>query len=304
MKKILILLVFVFSNLTFGNTIDNLKTAKDVENFIKKVEPRFGEEKSKNYDYGSFRIVSTDSIYNSLKCKDIFKKSDITDWQKVDINNDGLTDLLFIPHYYGYSQYVIIDQGNEKYKLLQLLRNFDSCEYTKPIVVSKKNEIQIRKVKSTWYPKRESTVTIDTLTYKFNSFIELNQNEVTQYKIKSIEVKTDGCYGTCPVLELKIDNNGNAKFNGLGYTKFKGKSESEIDLQLLNELKDLISYIELKKLENKYSVNWTDDMTVNLRVEFEDGSVKEIEDYGLKGTYGLTALYSKLIRIGTETDWK
>ena len=42
----------------------------------------------------------------------------------------------------------------------------------------------------------------------------------------------------------------------------------------------------------------------HIYILFKDGSVKKIKDYGLRGTYGLTALYNKLIKIGTETEWK
>ena len=112
MKKIEIIFLLMLSNVIFANKIDDLKTSKDIENFVKEVEPRFAKEKFKDWDYGNFRIVSTDSVYEGLKCNEHFSKSEIKNWQKVDINNDGLTDLLFIPHFYGYSQYVIIDSGN------------------------------------------------------------------------------------------------------------------------------------------------------------------------------------------------
>ena len=97
-------------------------------------------EKYGKLNRGNFRIVSTDSIYAKLNCQKIFNQSEINNWEKVDINNDGLTDLLFIPHYYGYSQYSIIDEGNDNFKLTRFNIDFDICEYIKPIKVQDKNE--------------------------------------------------------------------------------------------------------------------------------------------------------------------
>lgn len=308
MKKAEFILLLLLSNLTFGNTIDDLKTTKQVENFIKTVNKDFAKVRL-DFDRANFRIESVDSIYSNIKCVEIFKSSEIKNWEKIDINNDGLTDLLFIPHYFGYSQYVIIDKGNESFQLIRLIDDFDSCEFIKPIKVENKNQIWIIKVimHPFGYVRKnteEENVKIDTLTFRYNSFIELNNKKIKKLKIESIEVKTSGCFGTSPVLELRLDKNGKAEFNGLGYTKFIGKSTSTIDLTKMNEIMELINYIEIKKLKDEYSVNWTDDMTINLKIKFKDGLVKEINDYGLRGTFGLTALYNKLIKIGTETEWK
>ncbi|WP_281631716.1 DUF6438 domain-containing protein [Flavobacterium luteolum] len=306
MKKLTLIFVIIFSNVAFGNKIDELKTDKDVEDFIKTVAPEFVKKVWKDFDYGNFRIVSTDSIYTNLKCQKIFNQSDINNWKKVDINNDGLTDLLFIPHYYGYSQYAIIDQGSNNFKLTRFIIDFSICEYVKPIKVKDKNELQIRKVNLPFDfdDNIEKYIKIDTLTYKFNSFIELNDKVIIDNKIKSIEVKTDYCFGTCPVFKLTINKNGLAEFDGIEFTKFRGKSIKQFDPKNVAEIFDLLNYIEIKKLKDYYEVNYTDASTATLDITFEDGSIKKIKDYGLSGTYGLSALYSKLTKLATETEWK
>lgn len=306
MKKLAIIFVIIFSNLAFGNKIDELKTDKDVEDFIKTAAPEFVKKVWKDFDWGNFRIVSTDSIYSYLKCQKIFSRSEINNWQKIDINNDGLTDLLFIPHYYGYSQYAIIDEGNGTFKLTRFNIDFNVCEYVKTIKIQNKNELQIRKVNLPFVfdDNIEKYVKLDTLTYKYDSFIELNEKVIIDNKIKSIAIERDYCFGTCPVFKLIINKNGLAEFDGIAHTKFKGKSVKQVDLKKINEMLELLNYIEIKKLEDYYSVNYTDAPTAILEVFFEDGSVKKIKDYGLSGTYGLCTLYSKLTKIGTETKWE
>jgi hypothetical protein len=308
MKKTAQIIIILISNLIFGNKIDELKTTKEVEDFIKFTNPDFAKERFKNYDYGTFRIESNDSIFSKIKCSKVFNINEINNWEKIDLNNDGLTDLLFISHYYGYSQYAIIDKGKDSFQLIRLLDNFDSCEFIKTIKVQNKNQIKIRKAVMRAFGdirsySAEDSFTIDTLTYKFGTFIELNSKSQIKSDINSIEIKTSGCYGICPSFELKIFENGNMEFNGLMYTKFNGKAKSKLDLKKLTEIEELINYIEIKKLKDNYSVRWTDDQTINLKITFKDGTTKNIEDYGLRGTYGLKTLYEKLIEIGVKTEW-
>lgn len=306
MIKFTIIFIFLFSNLVFANKIDNLKTTNDVIEFVKTVYPEYGIIRHKDFKYGIFDIESIDTIYTHLKCKEIFKIDEIKNWQKIDINNDGLTDLIFISHYYGYTQNVIIDKGKDDFKLIRHIINFDECEYIKPIKVQDKNELRIRKVNLpfTFDDNIEKYIKIDTLTYKYDFFVELNNKEIIDNKIKSIEIKTSFCLGSCPVFKLTIDKDGLAEFDGIEYTKFKGKSKKQLDKTSVDEIFDLINYIAIKKLNDYYEVNYTDAPTVTLDIFFEDGSIKKIKDYGLSGTYGLSALYSKLTKLGTETKWE
>jgi hypothetical protein len=306
MTKFTIILMLIFSNMIFGNKIDKLNTTKEVIEFVKTVHPEYGIVRYKDFKYGIFDIEPIDSIYNQLKCKGIFKINEIKNWQKIDVNNDGLTDLIFISHFYGYTQNVIIDEGNNGFKLIRNIINFDECEYIKPIKVQDKNELRIRKVNLPFDfdDNIEKYIKIDTLTYKYDCFIELNDKVIIDNKIESIEIKTNFCFGDCPVFKLTINKNGVAQFDGIEFTKFKGKSTKQLNQKIVDEIFDLINYIEIKKLNDYYEVNYTDASTANLDIFFEDGSIKKIKDYGLSGTYGLSALYSKLTQLGTETEWE
>lgn len=302
MRNKLLIILFFTSTFLFANQIDNLKTSKDVESFAKKVYPKFTE-----YDWEEFRIITTDSIANKVSCTKIYKNLNIKNWEKLDINNDGLTDLL-LTVYWGVNlyTYIIIDQGDEEYKTQQLSSNvFETCELFKPILKNNFNylKVYLKRQKSVGLMDYEDVILNDTLVYKFNEFIELNEKP-SDYKVKEIEFQTSGCYGTCPIFNLKIDNNGNAKYNGQAYMKHIGKSKMKIPIKSFNELTELLEYIKVKELENNYAVPWTDDQTSTLKIYFEDNSVKIIKDYGLLGTFGLKAIYNKLIEIGKKTEWK
>ncbi|MBC7525325.1 MAG: hypothetical protein H7239_12930 [Flavobacterium sp.] len=306
MAKFTIIFTIIFSNIVFGNKIDNLKTTKDVIEFVKTVHPEYGIIRDKNFKYGIFDIKSIDSTYSQLKCREIFKINEIKNWEKIDINNDGLTDLIFISHFYGYTQNVIIDEGKNGFKLIRNIINFDECEYVKPIKVQDKNELRIRKVNLPFDfdDDIEKYIKIDTLTYKYDSFIELNNKVIIDNEIKSIEFKTNLCFGICPVYKLTINKNGQAEFIGIELTNFKGKSIKQLNQKNVDKIFNMLNYIEVKKFNDYYEVNYTDAPTVTLDIFFENGTVKKIKDYGLNGTYGLSALYSKLKELAEKTKWE
>ncbi|MEO6174589.1 MAG: DUF6438 domain-containing protein [Flavobacterium circumlabens] len=307
MKRVLCVIFFLFSNIMLGNQIDELKTVREVEHFIKRFFPEFNKERDENFDYGNFRIEPDQIIYNNLDCQNKFDSSEIKNWGKVDINNDGLTDLFFIPHFSGYYQYFIIDKGKNAFELF-LINDFNSCELSSVIKVNDQNHIKFRRARSTamMYPG-DLTVTYetDTLTYKFGTFIELNNKEnIPDLQVEKIEMETTTCGGACPNFELEIKRNLKTKFYGKLYVRFVGKSESKITAKEWSEINTLINYIEVKKLKDRYVADSFDLPTINLKVTFEDGSVKVIDDYGADGTFGLRALYSKLKKIGMDTKWK
>jgi|SRR5690554_1901345 len=302
MKKGLLIIFIFTSTFVSANQIDSLKSSKDVEEFAKKVYPKFTE-----FKWSEFKIISTEEVRAKISCKEGYDLLIMKNWEKVDITNDGKTDLI-LTAYWGTTlySYAIVDKGNNNFKTYRLSKNvFDNCELFKPIKKDDLNYLKtyIKKQEEVGLMEYEELIIKDTLVFKFQEFVELNKNP-TKYRIKEIEFQTSGCYGSCPVFNLKINYKGNAEFNGQAYIKHKGKSENKIPINLFNEIQELLEYIEVKKLKDNYSVAWTDDQTSYLTIRFNDNSTKKIRDYGMIGTFGLMAVYSKLIEIGKETEWK
>jgi len=302
LKKGLLIIFIFMSTFVSANQIDSLKSSKDVEKFAKKVYPKFTE-----FKWSEFKIISTEEVRAKISCKEGYDLLEVKNWAKVDITNDGKTDLI-LTAYWGTTlySYAIVDKGNNNFKTYRLSKNvFDNCELFKPIKKDDLNFLKtyIKKQEEVGLMEYEELIIKDTLVFKFQEFVELNKNP-TKYKIKEIEFQTSGCYGSCPVFNLKINYKENAEFNGQAYIKHKGKSEKKIPINLFNEIQELLEYIEVKKLKDNYSVAWTDDQTSFLTIRFNDNSIKKIRDYGMIGTFGLMAVYSKLIEIGKETEWK
>jgi hypothetical protein len=111
------------------------------------------------------------------------------------------------------------------------------------------------------------------------------------------------CFGTCPVFEIKTDLYGNAQYIAGKYSKKQGTFQCKINKKELTDIVELINYIAIKKLENNYTVNWTDYPTCVIRVKFTDGTVKEINDYGELGTFGLRELYKRFFKLRGNQNW-
>lgn len=286
------------------NAIDKLELTDDVVKFVKSVNPKFAGQ-----HHGDFKIHQTDSIYKNFKKCSVFKDWEIKNWEKIDLNNDGKTDLLFIAYWPNqYAQYAIIDSGNSIFDLVLISTKLNYCKLVKPIKIDKKTELLLYDYRTQIErTKKDSAIHyIDTLTYKFGSLIEKNRIKKQDYNIESINFNVRNHFS------LEIDNQGNAYYNcpekifmnRLYENNYVGKSNKKIPIEKFDELEQILKYINVKDLLNTYEVDSSDHTTVILTIKFKDGSIKEITDYGSDGSYGLNAVYSKLTKIAIETDWK
>lgn len=300
LSAILIFSIFFFNSATYGNKVDSLITDSDVNDFVKSENPQFVKDK-----FGKFQIQPTDSLLKNLACNGIFANWNIKNWEKVDVTNDRLTDLVFIAYWYDYISYVFIDQGNNKFKLCRFSKNsFENCELIKPIKIGTKNYLRL--FRKTQQPDLTSKIPFsykeviitDTLVFKYNSFVELEApgNDI----VKSIKMNASGCDGSCPIFNLTLYPSGKGDFEGIGSIKTKGKSSKILSIDIFKELSDLANYINIKKLNDQYQVPWTDDQTATLTITFENGLKKTIRDYGMQGTFGLSALYSKMTSLAVS----
>ncbi|MES2377803.1 MAG: DUF6438 domain-containing protein [Bacteroidota bacterium] len=306
MKKLfLIFCLFFATQTTFANTIDSLKTDKDVRSFL---TPLIVQFYYRNADE-NWRVKS---------------------WQKLDLNGDNNTDLVATEI-----------AGRQNFMFIAIAKNDNTFQVSQIIYgpVGEDQSIEIVyfdnsphvvfhgfKESKDWRNKPPRT---DTLVYKFNSFVEVN-NRPAHYNIDSITYSTvwgwKGRDNTPPPntdsdQNLVIDRAGNATYSNnrssTTYTFtsgskrpprnpktdlgiFKGKIKSSD----LNEIYDLINYIDIQKLKDKYAISWTDDTTCYIRVKFIDGTVKYIADYGGQGTFGLKSLFHKLFALRDSQDWK
>ena len=259
-----------------ANVIDQLQTRQDVEKFlVRKVSKEFKDAE----------------IFGARPGRD---SAAMPGWfYKIDLDGNGLTDLVIN----GLQFIVVMDRGDEGYQVRDLgkrdwedaaivLRGIDSVGSWKGLVVGDKvHERQ------------------DTLVYHLGGFIEYNAYPLEHFGVESIRFAAGGCYGTCPVFELRITGDGHVTYHAQAYNHQKGDFAGVIPPEEFERLKTLLAYLPLDRLDSSYTVNWTDDQTVWLEIHY-NGRVKRISDYGAIGSRGLSWVYGLLFSLRDKVEWE
>ena len=307
-RKILTLLLLIslgFVSMAQTETklkIDNLKTEKEVENFVKSFDRK---------RYERFTISKIQDIKNRYGeknnfCKKIADSLNITkSFYKADFDQNGLTDILVIGKYYDFNIFVAMDFGKDSLKLYTLTRrSFQNC------VVPEISKIGDKTVINYYDDSEPNEIIKKVLVYKFGDFIEYNNNP-KEYNIEKIEYQTTMCYGTCPKFSITIDKNKNGTFDAQNYNRkerkrkeIKGEFTTTIKEEDYNSVIELLNYIDFPNLKDNYAVGWTDDQSCTLKITYDNGKIKEIKDYGLIGTFGLNRLYNLMFDLRFSQEWK
>lgn len=277
----------------YANKIDSLQTLEEVQGFVNKLDGNVKER--------------------------------ITSFRKTDMDNDGLTDLVmesvdrlmivmdrgsigYKRHYIDPSDYISkyslqqIDSAGEQ-KLL-LLKTVTKQRYLNDQKHAPKvsEDTSLHRLPSVdYYAYRESR-RVDTLVYRFNEFIEYNARP-SSHKLKSISLATTTCLGTCPEYNLTINSDRSADYNAGYHTGKSGHFTVVITDTDFNQIMQLTDYINVQSLDVNYAVDVTDHPTAYLKVIFENGQEKSIQDYGMSGTRGLCVLYRFMDALRNSQKW-
>jgi len=309
MKNILYIgFLLLNSNLLLGQQIDDLNTNKKVANFLVR-------EINKEY---TFKEVFDEEKEEDTEDFEYFVK-------KIDLDNNGYTDLvvnaylpLIIILNYENKSYKELNFRNTNYfsdfqpeldsivtkdieKILILeteIHEFDNKEYSN--IRTKKDQETLTynsQTKKNKWVIRDVNFKVDSLIVQFGELVHYKQKKAKASKIKELQFSTSGCFGTCPVFEIKLTSDRNLEYKGKSYTKHFGLKNLKLNQTDYENLIGLTEYADLKNLKDFYTVSWTDDQTGTLKVIYQDGDIKEIKDYGLQGTIDLQAIYKKLFEI-------
>jgi hypothetical protein len=297
----IIAFLLVISNSIVANSVDSIQNDSDVVVFLKRIDKKFTSNK-----YRKLQVLPTDTIRQKLACNNIAEEWNIKNWEKADFNGDNKTDLIVTTFWYDFDVFVAIDKGDNTFQLIRLSKDaFQNCELGKPIKIKSEQLLLFYRLK---YEYNEPAMNIgdftlrskiDTLIYKYGGFIE-KQNTSASYKISEIEYHiSSGWTGISPVFRLNIDNSQVATIEATSDNPKKNIPPTKANKIIVREIIDLIQYIHIKEAKSEYLVPWTDDTTIYLKVTFNDGTVKAIEDYGMIGTFGLTRLYELLFMLSS-----
>ena len=290
-----------------SSKIDSLKTISEIEQFIYTSDSNYSFFKLKRIiDFPKKDIMYEVgiAIADSLKINKSFYKEDL--------DNNGYRDLIvtgstsYNDIFYSFT---LLNYSKDSIKIIDTRPMRHTFTIPKIVYVEKQPLVEI------YYPdmfdwKTQKIKKIKRLvTVKFGNYIEFNESPKIS-NIEKIEFSTTGCFGTCPIFEIVLNKDKTAIFKPHRYNLTETENEekqifqTKVDSRTFNEIITILNYIDFPKLQNDYSVSWTDDQSSTLKITYNNGKIKTIRDYGLTGTYGLRKLYDFLFRVRKSQNWK
>jgi hypothetical protein len=294
MNKIWATLFFlIFPIVLFANKIDSLKTVADVEKFIRSQDTNF-----KKIQIPSLKMIYRDSLKLNLA-----ETIGVKTWQKIDFDNNGITDLLFFGQFNEKGECILfaaIDEG-DKIKF----HSFDNKYYSLLYPTIRGDNYQLFLTLFKGYKSSKDTILIkDTtiLIYKFGAFVDFN-NKPKTYKIEKIELKAFGCEGICPIFNLRIKANQKATFKAIKYNAIHGNYKCKVDSIHYSIIIDLLNYADFSNLKNEYGSRYTDGPDCILKITYNNGQIKTIRNNDWNGPYSLCSVIWKLFELRKNQSW-
>jgi hypothetical protein len=105
---------------------------------------------------------------------------------------------------------------------------------------------------------------------------------VKRNMFKKIKFARTPCYGTCPVFDVEVDQDGIVEWNGHMHVYCLGEENFTITknkIEKLNTLIEEFGFRSFKYPEPESLTFATDHPSCFIQVEYEDGFVKEVEHY-------------------------
>ncbi len=138
---------------------------------------------------------------------------------------------------------------------------------------------------SSWISNKIVSITSDTMILQVNDSTLLKYSKAN-YHLDSSEhydaiiVSSSGCYGTCPINNIIINRTGQVLYFGDRFNTVNGFYKSQINDNGFLTLEEYFKKADIKKLQNHYAANCSDDEEVSVTFIKDNKIVKSISDYG------------------------
>jgi hypothetical protein len=277
-----------------------------------------------NKDYSNFKIYQKERYANEI-CSNLFDSPQVKPFVITDLDNNGYSDLLVM----GELDYIDLTTiGNVRYLnngnpfCIIYILNFGNDSISTAILPAMGKEICSFPIvnKSTqnitfidyYYEninqiskKEVSGLSHKKLIFKFGGFIEYNDSP-KDFHIQKIEFETTPCLGNCPDFSFTIYSDRKVEYNAQAFNYVNGKFEMVMDKDSYSDLTALLNYINFPYLEDKYSPKINDDQGCLLTITYNNGKVKNIQDYALgrNDVFGLLRLYQLFFDLRHNQSWK
>jgi hypothetical protein len=140
---------------------------------------------------------------------------------------------------------------------------------------------------STWYSVQIVKLTTDTLALKLTNgiqkYVKVTYDLEGQPTFDKIVLSTSGCYGTCPIVNIVVNSNGDIVYFGERYATKIGFFSGNIPKELYQRLQDNYRKANIKDIEKHYSEGGTDSEMVTVTFVQGNKIYKTIQDYSNGG---------------------
>ncbi|KAA3639353.1 MAG: hypothetical protein DWP95_10615 [Proteobacteria bacterium] len=165
-----------------------------------------------------------------------------------------------------------------------------------------------------FYATHNDELITQSYIFRHGELVEYNPNPIS-YDIEKIAFSTRGCYGSCPVFKLTINESRQAELNAIRFnrkytpesqqpTLLEGLYLTDLSPERYEKLIDQINYLDFPNLKDSYALEVTDQASSTLTITYGGGQVKAINDYGKQGTRGLSNLYLALSKLRFDLQWQ
>jgi hypothetical protein len=322
MKKLLFFLILPLQ--LFSQTeIDQIRSDSDVVNFIRTQGPMFVDSIHRPYlKPVTFDIFGRSRIYREKMDADEGHFTDsimATRWMVEDFTGDHQKELVFYGRIGSETGVFVFFSGNGNSGHLIQLTDMFARAYPHSIELYKKGNVNLLILGSLeqpeWPVKDQKSIREryfrDTLVYKFGYFTNYNEAPKKGLSFDSIEYRFVTNWMAINKWYMRIYKNGTALYVRERDSVVRAKKEVFSFLEKLTmkidpgEWQAILDYIKFENLDEKYELKNVSDQTTGLTtVYFSDGTKKTVRDYGLRGTFGLQALYHKFYRMGANSEWE
>ncbi|WP_224994303.1 DUF6438 domain-containing protein [Cesiribacter sp. SM1] len=108
-----------------------------------------------------------------------------------------------------------------------------------------------------------------------------------------ISYGSSGCYGTCPSLYIRVDEDRNLWFWGEAFTEKEKGWRGSVSQKEYDRLLRQIHQLSITTLQPDYAAPWTDDQTQCVSIHYKGGEINSCA-YGLhEEPVELRILFSK-----------
>lgn len=244
------------------------------------------------------------------KCRAYLLPSAANAWLKADFDGNGRLDILVAgypgEHTAQNALVCFLDMGKPRPQVLEVLTHEYGCAV--PQLIEVKNGPAVHYTHQVLEGGRfgqdaKLVCRVDTLVVRNKQLIEYNRAP-KDYQIQQVAFRTEACYGSCPVFELRLGRDGTATYQAEEYNERQGRFTATVAPTQVSYLWRLLNYLDFPQLRDFYNVSSTDQPTCILTITYANGQVKTIADYGEEGTLGLRQVYKLLFELRTTQKWK